>query len=81
MVQYFFNFNKIRFEIFFESYKKELLRGKDGLVHLNASVEATGQRTIDTLAESMEQVKRDIQEFKEIIHYPVYLIGIGPSQP
>jgi hypothetical protein len=27
-----------------------------------------------------EQVKKDIQEFKEIIPYPVYLIGMGPSQ-
>ena len=26
-----------------------------------------------------EQVKRDIQEFKEIIPYPVYLIGVAPS--
>jgi hypothetical protein len=25
-----------------------------------------------------EQVKRDLQEFKEIIPYPVYLIGVGP---
>jgi hypothetical protein len=26
-----------------------------------------------------EQVKRDIQEFKDIIPYPVYLIGVAPS--
>ena len=26
-----------------------------------------------------EQVKRDLQEFKEIIPYPVYLIGVEPS--
>jgi hypothetical protein len=25
-----------------------------------------------------EQVKRDLQEFKEIIPYPVYLIGVAP---
>jgi hypothetical protein len=27
-----------------------------------------------------EQVKRDLQEFKEIIPYPVYLIGVAPAQ-
>ena len=26
-----------------------------------------------------EQVKRDLQEFKEVIPYPVYLIGVNPS--
>jgi hypothetical protein len=27
-----------------------------------------------------EQVKRDLQEFAEIIPYPVYLVGVAPSQ-
>ena len=27
-----------------------------------------------------EQVKRDIEEFKDIIAYPVYLVGVAPSQ-
>jgi hypothetical protein len=28
-----------------------------------------------------EQVKRDLEEFKEIIPYPVYLIGVAQTQP
>jgi hypothetical protein len=27
-----------------------------------------------------EQVKRDLQEFKKIIPYPVYLVGVAPTQ-
>jgi hypothetical protein len=28
-----------------------------------------------------EQVKRDLQEFKEVIPYPVYLVGVAATQP
>jgi hypothetical protein len=28
-----------------------------------------------------EQVKRDLQEFKEVITYPVYLVGVAATQP